>query len=182
MTPAYIGLGSNLQEPRKQLRRALAALRKLPASRLDAVSSLYSSAPVGPQDQPFYLNAVARLETELPPRELLAQMRRIERRQGRTREAERWQARTLDLDLLLYGDECIAGEELTVPHPEIGSRAFVLYPLYELAPELRIPGLGKLPALLPQVRGQRAERLGAERLGAERLGAGRLRAERLEGS
>jgi len=164
MTPAYIGLGSNLQGPRKQLRRALDALRELPASRLDAVSSLYSSAPVGPREQPFYLNAVARLETELPPRELLARLREIERRQGRARGAERWQARTLDLDLLLYGDECIAGEELTVPHPRIGSRAFVLYPLYELAPKWRIPGLGRLSGLLPQVRGQLAERLGAERL------------------
>lgn len=135
----YIGLGSNLAEPAEQIRRACDALAGLPQTRLVACSSLYGSAPMGPQEQPSYINAVAQLSTELPPLELLDELQRIELSQGRERKAERWGPRTLDLDILLYGDQQIRMERLEVPHYHMHARAFVLYPLAELAPDLILP-------------------------------------------
>jgi len=145
---AFIGLGSNLDEPRRQLYRAIEALRGLPQSRLTAVSHLYRSAPMGPADQPDYVNAVAMLDTCLSPLELLDALQGIETAQGRVRGPERWGPRTLDLDLLLYGAELIGNDRLQVPHPGMDERNFVLYPLSELAPELVLPDGRSLPQLL----------------------------------
>ena len=147
---AYVGLGSNLDDPQAQLRRALQALTEIPQTQLVSHSGLYRSAPLGGFDQPDYLNAVAALDTQLSAQALLAELQAIEQRQGRLRSAQRWQARTLDLDLLLYGDMQLQDAELTVPHPGLPERAFVLYPLQEIAPDLVIPGLGELSALIAQ--------------------------------
>lgn len=136
---AYIGLGSNLSDPVDQLHRAIQALRQVADSRLTAVSPFYRSAPMGPADQPGYINAVAMLDTLLEPLALLDALQAIERQQGRVREGERWGPRTLDLDLLLYGAEIIDEPRLQVPHPGIGERNFVLYPLADIAPELVLP-------------------------------------------
>lgn len=145
---AYIGIGSNLRDPANQVRRAFQALATLPASRLTARSPWYRTAPVGgPGDQPDYLNAVAALETALTPEDLLAALQAVENAQGRVR-AERWGPRTLDLDLLLYGSITRDDPQLTLPHPRLHQRAFVLYPLHDIAPDLTIPGQGKLTALL----------------------------------
>ena len=134
MERVYIGLGSNLAEPRQQLEAALAALAELPDSRLAATSSFYASDPLGPADQPRYVNAVAALETDLEPLALLDALQRIEQEQGRVRKAERWGPRTLDLDILLFGERLLAEERLSVPHYHLHARAFVLYPLAEIAP------------------------------------------------
>lgn len=136
---AYIGLGSNLDAPIAQVRKALAALAQLPRSRLVAVSPLYRTPPLGPADQPDYINAVAALDTELEPLALLDELQQIENWQGRVRGPLRWGPRTLDLDLLLYGDSVIASERLTVPHPGLRERPFVIFPLQAIAPELRLP-------------------------------------------
>ncbi len=143
---AYIGLGSNLEEPVKQVARALQELDSVPQTRCLAHSGLYSSGPMGPQDQPDYINAVARVETRLSPRDLLQALQAIERAHGRLR-IERWGPRTLDLDLLLYGEGPHREEGLVVPHPGLHERAFVLYPLRELDPELPIPGFGRIDEL-----------------------------------
>ena len=145
---AYVGLGSNLNDPRAQLRSALAALDAIPATCCVAYSSLYRSKPLGTVPQPDYLNAVAAVDTRLTPAELLRELHLIEELHGRVREAERWVPRTLDLDLLLYGDAQVQGEVLTVPHPGLPERNFVLYPLHEIAPQLHIPGAGSLQTLL----------------------------------
>jgi 2-amino-4-hydroxy-6-hydroxymethyldihydropteridine diphosphokinase len=146
---AFVGLGSNLAEPQDQVRRAFTALARLPATRLVAASPLYVTAPVGPADQPDYINAVARLETRLSPLELLAGLLGIEAAHGRRRDGTRWGPRTLDLDLLLYGQDEIELPGLRLPHPEIRHRAFVLVPLADVAPAaLRIPGQGALGDLL----------------------------------
>ena len=146
---AYIGLGSNLQTPIEQVNQALQRLAEIPQTRLVTASPLYRSVPLGPADQPDYINAVAALETRLSPAALLDALQAIEQQQGRTREGARWGPRTLDLDLLLYGDQQIHTERLTVPHPGLGERNFVLYPLYDIAGEnLRIPGLATLGHLL----------------------------------
>jgi len=136
---AYIGLGSNLDEPLAQVRRALAALMTLPRSRRVAHSSLYRSRPLGPGGQPDYINAVAAVDTELSPEALLAELQRLERAQGRRRDGERWGPRTLDLDILLFGDTVMSGPDLVIPHPGLQEREFVLYPLQEIAPGLRLP-------------------------------------------
>lgn len=139
MIRCYIGLGSNLEDPALQLQRAIAALRILPQSHLLTVSPLYRSRAIGPGDQPDYRNAVAALDTGLEPLALLDRLQAIEQAQGRIRTV-RWAARTLDLDLLLYGDRVIANTRLQVPHPRMGERAFVLRPLADLAPDLILPG------------------------------------------
>ena len=144
---AYVGLGSNLQQPIQQLRDALVALLELPETRQLCSSSFYASKPMGPQDQPDYVNAVAQLETTLSPLALLHALQQIENQQGRVRQ-RRWGERTLDLDLLLYGDQLINFPELVVPHIGLAERNFVLYPLYEIVPELDIPQLGPLKQLL----------------------------------
>ena len=152
MITTYIGLGSNLQNPARQLGTALAHLEKLRQSTLVAVSRLYRSTAVGPGSQPDYLNAVARLDTDLAPLPLLAALQQIERYQGRDRTV-RWGPRTLDLDILLYGNQQIATPELTIPHPSMSLRNFVLYPLVQLTgPELPLPDgtdLGTLIAACP---------------------------------
>ncbi len=148
MTRAYIGLGSNLGEPEHQLRTALRALDRIPATRLLQPSSFYRSRAVGPGEQPDYLNAVAALETGLSPHELLDHLQRIELEQGRVRSLH-WGPRTLDLDILLYDDREICDRRLTVPHPRLAERNFVLHPLAEITgDDLRLPGGIVLGALL----------------------------------
>ena len=139
MTTAFIALGANLADPLGQIERAILALQNLPASTLLACSPLYRSRPMGPADQPDYINGVALLETRLTPHQLLDQTQRIELEQGRVRKAERWGPRTLDLDLLLFGDAVINDERLTVPHYGMKERDFVLLPLFDLAPDLVLP-------------------------------------------
>lgn len=153
MTPkpatAYIGLGGNLDDPRALLASARQAIAALPGVRETAFSSFYRSAPMGPADQPDYVNAVMAVETTLPPHELLNALRRIEQSHGRVRTGLRWGPRTLDLDILLCGEEQIHDEALTVPHPGIAEREFVLYPLAEIAPpDLPVPGKGRLAELV----------------------------------
>ena len=138
MNKVYIALGSNLENPQAQLTAALQALNELSDSRLTAVSSFYQSKPLGPQDQPDYVNAVACLETSLAPLALLDELQRIEHEQGRVR-LRRWGERTLDLDILLYADHIIQSERLTVPHYDMHQREFVIIPLIEIAPHLVLP-------------------------------------------
>lgn len=138
MNKVYIALGSNLDHPQAQLTAALQALNELSDSRLTAVSSFYQSKPLGPQDQPDYVNAVACLETSLAPLALLDELQRIEHEQGRVR-LRRWGERTLDLDILLYADHIIQSERLTVPHYDMHQREFVIIPLVEIAPHLVLP-------------------------------------------
>lgn len=160
MTFAYIGLGSNLGEPRVQLLAAFDALGRIAETRVTAKSSLYRSAPVGYADQPPYLNAVARLETSLAPQALLDHLQEIERSLGRERSF-RNAPRTLDLDLLLYGTERIDTAALRVPHPRMHERAFVLLPLLELDPAAVIPGRGSAIELLRACAAQAADRIGS---------------------
>ena len=156
---AYIGLGSNLQHPRRQLARALGELGRLPRTRLAAASHNYLSAPVGcVEPQPDYVNAVAALSTALAPRALLARLRAIERRHGRARRSERNAPRTLDLDVLLFGRRRLDHPSLTIPHPRMHERAFVLVPLLEIAPAATIPGRGAARRPLRRLRGQRVVR------------------------
>ena len=138
MNKVYIALGSNLANPQAQLTAALQALNALSDSRLTVVSSFYQSKPLGPQDQPDYVNAVACLETSLAPLALLDELQRIEHEQGRIR-LRRWGERTLDLDILLYADHIIQSERLTVPHYDMHQREFVIIPLVEIAPHLVLP-------------------------------------------
>lgn len=146
---AYIGLGSNLADPIAQLRSARRAIATVPGIRESAFSSLYRSAPMGPSDQPDYVNAVMAVTTTLTALDLLRALQSIELSHGRIRTGERWGPRTLDLDLLLYGQEEIAIEGLIVPHPGLAEREFVLYPLAEIAPpELAIPSKGLLSQLV----------------------------------
>lgn len=144
---AFIGIGSNLSGPRNQVQTAFAALDRMPDSRLVNRSSMYRSDPLGPPGQPDYINAVAEIETTLDPFNLLDVLHAIERRQGRVRVV-RWGPRTLDLDLLLYANLELADARLSLPHPGMRERPFVLYPLSELATDIEIPGLGALSGLL----------------------------------
>lgn len=157
MITAYIGLGANLDDPAAQVELAMDELARLPESRLAARSSLYASAPVGYAGQPDFINAVAALETRLSPRTLLEAMLGIEHQHGRNRTF-RNAPRTLDLDLLLYGDAHFHEENLTLPHPRMHERAFVLLPLLEIAPGLAIPGQGSAAALLALCGGQSVHR------------------------
>jgi 2-amino-4-hydroxy-6-hydroxymethyldihydropteridine diphosphokinase len=160
---AYVGLGANLDEPADHVRRAFEDLAALSNIHLTARSPLYKSAPLGPADQPDYINAVAALETQLAPLELLAELRDIEAQHGRRRDGVRWGPRVLDLDLLLYGDLVLDTPELTLPHPGLHERAFVLYPLADIAPMLVIPGRGKLRELCAGLQVGRVQRLETER-------------------
>jgi len=144
----YIGVGSNLQNPQQQVTEALTLLDEMPETLGTRTSSLYRSSPMGPADQPDYINAVAELKTTLSARILLRHLQDLEARQGRVRGAERWSPRTLDLDILLYNQRLINKPDLVVPHPGIPERAFVLYPLQELAPDIEIPGLGSLKDII----------------------------------
>ena len=147
----YIGLGANLNEPAKTLRLALTALNDIPDTQVVAHSKLYSSVPMGPSDQPDYVNAVAQLRTELTPHALFQHTCEIEQQHGRTRNGEHWGPRTLDLDILLYGDQQIKDDDLTIPHYGMKEREFVLYPLLEISPELVLPCGTQLKSLTQNV-------------------------------
>ena len=151
----YIAIGSNLASPLEQVNAAIQAIGEIPDSRIMAVSSFYRTPPLGPQDQPDYLNAAVALDTALAPEELLNHTQRIELQQGRVRKAERWGPRTLDLDIMLFGDEVINTERLTVPHYDMKNRGFMLWPLVEIAPELLFPGNTPLRTYLAQNYPQR---------------------------
>jgi 2-amino-4-hydroxy-6-hydroxymethyldihydropteridine diphosphokinase len=145
--PAYIGLGSNLAKPAQQIEEALGLIAELPMTRLYTVSSMYRSAPFGGIEQPDFVNAVASVLTKLAPIDLLAQLQNVENRQGRERDETRWGPRVLDLDLLVYSGQTISEPGLSVPHPGIGERNFVLLPLEEIAPDLEIPCLGRVASI-----------------------------------
>lgn len=159
---AYIGLGSNLNDPVDQLRTAMVELESIPQTRVLKKSSLYRSPALlsvdNPQAQPDYINAVAAVATELGARTLLDHMLQIEQKHGRHRGL-RWASRTLDLDLLIYGDAQCDEPGLTVPHPGLPKRAFVLYPLYEIAPDLEVPGHGAVSLLKDQCQSGMAQRI-----------------------
>ena len=155
---AFIGLGSNLAEPQQQLRSALDAMGAMPQTRLLRHSSFYRSAPVGPGEQPDYINAVAELETGLAPLELLDRLQAIESVHGRERHI-RWGARTLDLDILLLDSRQIDEPRLQVPHPRIAERNFVLIPLAEMEPHLRLPCGDALEDLIRQCPPNRLEKI-----------------------
>ncbi len=142
MTKAFVGIGSNLGDREFLIRKAVQALRELPHTAVMQVSSLYDTDPVGEVDQPRFLNAVARLETDLDPRALLWHLLLIEKRMGRVR-TQRWGPRSIDLDLLFHGDRLVGEPDLTVPHPEAHRRAFVLLPLQELEPDFVHPVTGE---------------------------------------
>ncbi|MEB7542811.1 2-amino-4-hydroxy-6-hydroxymethyldihydropteridine diphosphokinase [Enterobacter huaxiensis] len=148
MTLAYIALGSNLASPLEQVNAAVQALGEIPHSRIEAVSSFYRTPPLGPQDQPDYLNAAVVLNTALDAETLLDNTQRIELQQGRVRKAERWGPRTLDLDIMLFGHEVIHTERLTVPHYDMKNRGFMLWPLFEVAPDLIFPDGISLKSIL----------------------------------
>lgn len=150
MNTAYVALGANLGDPATTLRAAFGALANLPESRVVRCSSLYRTAPIGNIQQPEFINAVAKLETTLAPESLLDALLEIETRFGRLR-AEKNGPRTLDLDLLLYNNQEMDLPRLSLPHPRLHLRAFVLYPLAEIAPQLQLPGRGSLAAWLPAV-------------------------------
>jgi 2-amino-4-hydroxy-6-hydroxymethyldihydropteridine diphosphokinase len=151
MPRAYIGLGSNLGDREAMLRSALQLLAAEPEIELVASSSVRETDPVGYEDQPRFLNSAVCIETELSPRALLDRMLSIERRLGRTREGPRFGPRTIDLDLLLYGDELVDEPGLRVPHPRLAERRFVLEPLQELDPSLDVPGAAPLSELLAKL-------------------------------
>ncbi|MBD2797527.1 2-amino-4-hydroxy-6-hydroxymethyldihydropteridine diphosphokinase [Xenorhabdus sp. 18] len=139
MTLVYIAIGSNLADPLQQVNNALAALKQIPDTTLVVQSSFYRTKPMGPQDQPDFLNLAVVLDTQLSPEILLDHTQAIERAQGRVRKDERWGPRTLDLDIMLFGDHIINTERLTVPHYGLKQREFMLYPLAEIAPDLVFP-------------------------------------------
>jgi len=152
MVTAYVGLGSNLGEPERQIEQALELLAAEEGIELRAVSTLRWTDPVGYEDQPRFLNGAAEVETSLGARELLQRLLAIERRLGRERgERPRFGPRTIDLDLLVYGDSVVDEPGLTVPHPRLAERRFALEPLAEMAPELEVPGAGPVQALLAGV-------------------------------
>jgi 2-amino-4-hydroxy-6-hydroxymethyldihydropteridine diphosphokinase len=145
--PAYIGVGSNLGDSQARVRTAFESLERMRNTRFIAKSRLYRTRPFGPVEQGDFINAVAGVLTQLSAQELLTEIRNIETRAGRVR-SERWGPRTLDLDLLVFGDERIDTAELVVPHPGIAERGFVLAPLMDIAPSLQVPGVGRAEELL----------------------------------
>jgi 2-amino-4-hydroxy-6-hydroxymethyldihydropteridine diphosphokinase len=149
MAKVYIGLGSNLSDPHKQIHLAIDALKDIETCKLINLSSLYFSRPMGPQDQPDYMNAVAEITTQLSPLSLLDKLQAIENSAGRVRKDNRWGARILDLDILLFDNKVINSERLTLPHYGLELREFVLLPLAEISPALMLPN-GKSIAILSQ--------------------------------
>ena len=147
MTIVYIGLGSNMRSPEQQIKSAIKSIKGVVKTRVLKISSLYKSRPVGPQNQNDYVNAVIKIDTNLMPLELLECMQDIENQHGRIR-IERWGPRTLDLDILMFGEKIIKDSKLTVPHPEIENRSFVLVPLAEIDSNCLIPGKGPVANLL----------------------------------
>ncbi len=163
MIRSYIALGSNLDDPVRQVREAVNELRELPGTGFVTASSLYRSTPMGPANQPDYINAVVALDTELSAHALLDALQAIEQTHGRQRGPQRWGPRTLDLDMLLYGTEQIENARLTIPHPGIAERAFVLYPLQEIVDgDFTIPMHGRLQDLISRVASAKPERLSNE--------------------
>ncbi|WP_370884235.1 2-amino-4-hydroxy-6-hydroxymethyldihydropteridine diphosphokinase [Enterobacter cloacae complex sp. 2015409] len=158
MTLAYIAIGSNLASPLEQVNAAVQALGEIPQSKIVAVSSFYRTPPLGPQDQPDYLNAAVVLETALDAETLLDNTQRIELQQGRVRKAERWGPRTLDLDIMLFGHETINTERLTVPHYDMKNRGFMLWPLFEVAPNLIFPDGTSLKSILDNLNTEKPAR------------------------
>ena len=158
MTIAYIAIGRNLASPLEQVNAAVQALGEIPQSKIVAVSSFYRTPPLGPQDQPDYLNAAVVLETALNAETLLDNTQRIELQQGRVRKAERWGPRTLDLDIMLFGHETINTERLTVPHYDMKNRGFMLWPLFEVAPDLIFPDGIPLRTILDNLNAERPAR------------------------
>ncbi len=158
-SPAYIGLGSNLDGPARQIDAAFEALATLPETRLISRSGLYRSAPFGGVEQADFVNAAAALLTRLGARELLVELKRIERARGREPGGVRWGPRVLDLDLLVYAGLTIDEPDFTLPHPGIAERNFVLLPLAELAPDLHVPGLGRLAGIPVNLHEPRIERI-----------------------
>ena len=149
--PAYIGLGSNLDEPEVQIGVARRSLENLPGTRVCAHSSMYQTSPMGPSDQPDFVNAATAVLTQLDAMSLLGHLQAIEIAQGRVRDRERWGPRRIDLDLLVFGRLQMADEILQVPHPGIPERNFVLLPLMDIAPQLLVPGLGTVARLNSQL-------------------------------
>ena len=162
--PAYIGIGSNLESPADQVRQAFDDLANLRESQLQRTSGLYRSAPMGQQDQPDFVNAAAALLTRLDARKLLIELKKIEDGHGRDRSSGRWGPRTMDLDLLVFGDQSINSEGLVVPHPGIAERNFVLLPLDELAPHLQVPGLASVHNLTSALAAREGGRARIERI------------------
>jgi 2-amino-4-hydroxy-6-hydroxymethyldihydropteridine diphosphokinase len=158
MTVSYVALGANIGEPRRQLEAAIEELEALPETRLVRTSSFYRSVPVGYAEQPDFLNAVVQLDTGLPPEGLLDRLQEIEHRHGRERPFP-GAPRTLDLDLLLYGEQVVATPRLTLPHARMHERAFVLQPLLELDPGISLPGHGSASILLHACHAQKIERI-----------------------
>jgi len=155
---AYIGLGSNLQGPKEQIEKALKALSEAKETTLMSISSFYQSKPLMDKPGPNYLNVVCKIETDLSALDLLNFCQEIEDNQHRAREIK-WASRTIDLDILLYGDQVLATKRLTIPHPEIINRAFVLLPLFEIEPGLKLPLLGPLKSLLERIEPSDVEKL-----------------------
>lgn len=149
--PAYVAIGSNLDDPAAQIERAFGALAELPDCRLIARSRLYRTQPLGPQDQPEFRNAAAGLLTKLTPRELLVALKNLERTLGRDVPVVRWGPRRIDLDLLVYADAQVCEPDLVVPHRGLPERNFVLYPLSDIAPDLHVPGHGRVNQLAARV-------------------------------
>jgi 2-amino-4-hydroxy-6-hydroxymethyldihydropteridine diphosphokinase len=158
VTVAFVGIGSNLEDPRRQVEEAFQDLDRLPRTLVVRRSSLYRSAPLGHLDQPDFINAVAQLESGLSAERLLSELQSVENRHGRLRSFAN-APRTLDLDVLMFGSLEIKSAALTLPHPRMHERAFVLKPLVEIAPELSIPGVGPAKAALQSLEGQAVERL-----------------------
>lgn len=159
--PAYVALGSNLSDPGRQVEVALGRLGELPETRLVLRSRLWRSAPMGPRDQPDFVNAVAGLLTLLKPGALLGELQALERRMGRTEPVVRWGPRLIDLDLLMVGEHCCDTPGLRLPHPGLPQRNFVLYPLAEIAPTLWVPDQGRVRTLLERIQGEGLEPLTA---------------------
>jgi 2-amino-4-hydroxy-6-hydroxymethyldihydropteridine diphosphokinase len=159
--PAYVALGSNLAEPVRQVERAFAALAALPGTRLVLRSSAYRSRPMGPVEQPDFVNAAAALLTQLDPLTLLRELQVLETRLGREAPDVRWGPRLIDLDLLVYGQTRCSEAGLTLPHPGIAERDFVLVPLAEISPSLDVPGVGRVDALLQRLAPPALERIDA---------------------
>ncbi|MGQ0384176.1 MAG: 2-amino-4-hydroxy-6-hydroxymethyldihydropteridine diphosphokinase [Gammaproteobacteria bacterium] len=163
--PAYVALGSNRDGPARQVEAAMAALATIPETRLVSRSRLWKSRPMGPRDQPDFVNAAAALLTALEPPALLAALAAIEKRMGRVEPPVRWGPRVIDLDLLAVGADLRQEAGLTLPHPGLHQRNFVLYPLAEIAPDLWVPGQGRVAALRRRIPGDGLEALAARGCG-----------------
>lgn len=151
MANVFVALGANLGDPLQQAHEAITAIAQLPLTHITQTSPFYRSKPLGPQDQPDYLNAVVQINTGLSPLDLLSALQQIETDLGRVRKDLRWGARTLDLDILLYDDIVMNTEILTIPHYDMKQREFVLYPLFDIAPQLVLPDNTPLSSIIKNV-------------------------------